>query len=75
MLRWSADLFKGDSKHRQMLDAWGTTHPIGRIGQPEEGAELIAFLAGPKASFITGAEYEIDGGTCAQLGVVLPEMG
>jgi NAD(P)-dependent dehydrogenase (short-subunit alcohol dehydrogenase family) len=36
--------------------------PIGRIGQPEEIARLISFLASDDASFITGAEYNIDGG-------------
>ncbi len=46
-----------------------TTHPIGRVGQPEEVAELIYYLASQKAAWITGATYEIDGGraqTCAR---------
>lgn len=45
------------------------THPIGRPGRPEEVAELIYYLASDKASWITGATYEIDGGraqTCAR---------
>jgi NAD(P)-dependent dehydrogenase (short-subunit alcohol dehydrogenase family) len=36
--------------------------PLKRIGQPEEVAKLAAFLASDDASFITGAEYNIDGG-------------
>jgi NAD(P)-dependent dehydrogenase (short-subunit alcohol dehydrogenase family) len=48
-------------------------HPLGRVGQPDEIAELIAFLVSPRASFITGAEFKIDGGMMAELGVVLPE--
>jgi len=45
------------------------THPLGRVGKPEEIAELIAFLASERASWITGATYSIDGGraqTCAR---------
>lgn len=36
--------------------------PLKRFGKPEDIAELVAFLASEKASFITGAEYNIDGG-------------
>ena len=36
--------------------------PVGRIGQPEEIARLVSFLASDEASFITGAEYNVDGG-------------
>jgi NAD(P)-dependent dehydrogenase (short-subunit alcohol dehydrogenase family) len=46
-----------------------TTHPIGRIGEPEEIADLIVFLASSKAGWITGGTYSIDGGraqTCAR---------
>ena len=42
------------------------THPLssslGRVGQPEEVAELIAFLASSKSSFLTGECIAIDGG-------------
>jgi NAD(P)-dependent dehydrogenase (short-subunit alcohol dehydrogenase family) len=46
-----------------------TTHPIGRIGEAEEIAELIMYLASSKAAWITGVTYSIDGGraqTCAR---------
>lgn len=46
-----------------------TTHPIGRVGEPKEVAELIYFLASEKAGWITGVTYAIDGGrgeTCAR---------
>ncbi|SNU96138.1 3-oxoacyl-[acyl-carrier-protein] reductase FabG [Megamonas hypermegale] len=40
-------------------------YPIGRIGKPEEVAEVIYFLANEKASFVTGAVWSVDGGITA----------
>jgi NAD(P)-dependent dehydrogenase (short-subunit alcohol dehydrogenase family) len=45
------------------------THPLGRVGDPREVAELILYLASERAAWITGATYSIDGGraqTCAR---------
>ena len=45
------------------------THPLGRVGQPEDIAALVFFLASDQASWITGVTYSIDGGraqTCAR---------
>lgn len=39
--------------------------PIGRLGKPEEVAGLVSFLAGPEASYMTGAVVTIDGGRLA----------
>jgi NAD(P)-dependent dehydrogenase (short-subunit alcohol dehydrogenase family) len=36
--------------------------PLKRFGQPEDVAKLVSFLASDEASFITGSEYNIDGG-------------
>ncbi|MDX1332533.1 MAG: SDR family oxidoreductase, partial [Robiginitalea sp.] len=36
--------------------------PLKRFGQPEDIANLVSFLASDEASFITGSEYNIDGG-------------
>lgn len=58
-----------DEKYRAFLEHSKTTHPLGRVGEASEVAELIYFLASQKASWITGATYEIDGGraqTCAR---------
>lgn len=73
MLAVSADLFKGAGTRETTLEAWGRAHPIGRIGQPHEIAEAVAFLASDRASFITGADLKVDGGLMAKIGVVLPE--
>jgi NAD(P)-dependent dehydrogenase (short-subunit alcohol dehydrogenase family) len=58
-----------DDDYQNFLERSKATHPIGRIGTPVEVAELIYYLASEKASWITGATYEIDGGraqTCAR---------
>lgn len=58
-----------EEKYALFLEHSKTTHPLGRVGQPDEIADLIYFLASDKASWITGTTYEIDGGraqTCAR---------
>jgi NAD(P)-dependent dehydrogenase (short-subunit alcohol dehydrogenase family) len=58
-----------DDKYAAFLEHSKSTHPIGRVGEPREVADLIYFLASEKAGWITGATYEIDGGrgqTCAR---------
>ena len=58
-----------DDAYAAFVERSKTTHPIGRIGEPEEIAELILFLASTRAEWITGATYSIDGGraqTCAR---------
>jgi NAD(P)-dependent dehydrogenase (short-subunit alcohol dehydrogenase family) len=73
MLRWSAERFKGEKSVEETLEEWGRMHPLGRVARAEEVAEVIAFLASDRASFVTGGEYKVDGGMLAALGVTLPE--
>lgn len=59
----------GEEDYQKFLENSKNTHPIGRVGETREVAELICFLASDKAAWITGATYAIDGGraqTCAR---------
>lgn len=51
-----------EDTYAAFLERSKTTHPLGRVGQPEEIADLILYLASPRAGWITGATYSIDGG-------------
>jgi NAD(P)-dependent dehydrogenase (short-subunit alcohol dehydrogenase family) len=58
-----------EEQYAAFLERSKQTHPIGRVGQAEEIAELVLYLASDRASWITGATYSIDGGraqTCAR---------
>ena len=49
-------------REREMFETLSRTQPIGRMGTPDEIAELALFLCSDRASFITGSNYAIDGG-------------
>ena len=75
MLRAAADLFASESQmHAEdLLATWGRAHPLGRVARPVEVGEVVAFLAGPRAGFVTGTDVRVDGGLVARLAVALPE--
>lgn len=51
---------------RDVIEGFVAAHPLGRIGQPEEVASAMLFLASDEASFVTGAILPVDGGYTAQ---------
>ena len=69
MLARSAAHFAPDISSEEAFARFGAAHPMGRIGTPEEVAELAAFLASDKAGFCTGGDYLVDGGLLAGIGV------
>ena len=52
----------GEAAHQNLINL----HPIGRLGQPEDIANGVLYLASDESSFVTGSELVIDGGYTAQ---------
>jgi meso-butanediol dehydrogenase / (S,S)-butanediol dehydrogenase / diacetyl reductase len=69
MLELAARTFSPESPVEEAFQRFGKFHPLGRVGTPEEVAELAAFLASERASFCTGGDYLVDGGLLAGLSV------
>lgn len=67
MLKWAASL---DPNPQSVYDACNAMHPLGRIAQPREIGEVVAFLAHESSSFVTGAVWTADGGLLTQIGGV-----
>lgn len=65
MLRNAAADFSDDPD--AMVKEWGMMHPLERVAKASEVGETIAFLAGPRASFITGTTVRVDGGLLSTL--------
>jgi NAD(P)-dependent dehydrogenase (short-subunit alcohol dehydrogenase family) len=65
MLRWAVNL---DPDPEKVLRACDRLHAMGRMGQANEVAEAIVYLASPMASFITGVALPVDGGLLVPAG-------
>jgi NAD(P)-dependent dehydrogenase (short-subunit alcohol dehydrogenase family) len=57
-----AELENNPDSYQMLL----SLHPMGRLGEPSEIAELVIWLSSEKASFVTGAYYAADGGYLAR---------
>ena len=49
-------------KQQELLAFLGSRIPLGRVGEPEEIAKAVLFLASDEASFVNGVEFFVDGG-------------
>ena len=65
MLRWAANL---DSHPEKVLESCDRLHVRGKMGQPEEVAHVIVFLASDQASFMTGSAVMVEGGLLVPVG-------
>ncbi len=61
---WNALSGTGEEVEQGLIDS-AKTHPLGRIGEPEDIANVMLFLASDRASFMTGSYVNVDGGMMA----------
>lgn len=62
------DMSEGIRDNKDLMDAFLRRIPLGRVGEPEDVASVVAFLASEDARFVTGANLPVDGGVSASNG-------
>lgn len=55
------------------IATWGSAHALGRVASIAEVGDVVAFLAGPRAGFVTGTDVRVDGGLLARIAAALPD--
>ena len=68
MLRRSWETMFPDADGAAVLAEQGKKLPLGRLGRPEDIAEAVAFLVGPRSAWITGIDIKVDGGLLGHAG-------
>jgi NAD(P)-dependent dehydrogenase (short-subunit alcohol dehydrogenase family) len=67
LLRFSVANHEPGRDPDEVLQEWGRSHPLGRVGRAEEVAEVYLFLCSDAASFVTGSPIMVDGGLLAKI--------
>ena len=69
LLNLAVEKFGNGRPADEVFAGWGQGVPMGRIGEAEEVAEVIAFAASPRSSYCSGSEFVVDGGTLVKSGI------